>query len=219
MRFSSLPPSIRTLVSRKPSTIGLRTNAAGAQTVLYFGSSSTLKVIAVSFQGFIAAIWQTPVRSRSALLRLLFEANVSKTVSTLGPSSSAGCCSRASLIRMSSPLLATCRSIQHALRLWVAIVSVVVCILHGPSSHPTRTVPSRVVALCFLTDGLSMPRGYALFACRGSWVGDGGSQQAARVSQALSIAQYFCTMLGKSTHFSMRRRLMALRIPLSAQFL
>ena len=146
MRFNRLPPSMSTLVRRKPSTIGLSIKAAGAQTVLYFGSSPALKVIAVSFQGFIAAIWQTSASSRSALLRLLFEANVSKTVNTLGSSSSRGCWSGASLIRMSSPLLATCRSIQHALRLWVATVSVVVCILHGPSSHPSRTVSCRIVA-------------------------------------------------------------------------
>ena len=152
-------------------------------------------------------------------LRFLFETNVSKTVNTLGPSSSGGCCSGASLIRMSSPLLATCRSIQHALRLWVATVSVVVCILHGPSSHPSRTVLCHIVALCFLTVGLGVPRGYALFACRGSWVGTGGSQRATRVSQALSITQYFCTMVAKSANFSMRRRLMVLRIPSSAQFL
>ena len=150
MRFSPLPPSMRTLVSLKLSTMGLRTNAAGARTVLYFGSSPALKVIAVSFQGFIATIWQTSARSRSALLRLLFEANVSKTVNTLGSSSSGGCCSGVSLVRMSSPLLATYRSIQHALRLWVGMVSGVVCILHGPSSHPSRTVPHRVMGFYFL---------------------------------------------------------------------
>ena len=90
MRFSPLLLSMRTLVSRKPSTIGLRTKAAGARTVLNFGSSLALKVIAVSFQGFIAAIWQTSASSRSALLRLLFEVNVSKTVSTSGLSFSGG---------------------------------------------------------------------------------------------------------------------------------
>ena len=90
MRLSPLPPSMRTLVSRKSSMIGLRTKAAGARTVLYFGSSPALKVTAVSFQGFIAAIWQTSTSLRSALLRLLFEANVSKTVSTLGSLSSGG---------------------------------------------------------------------------------------------------------------------------------
>jgi len=155
-------------VSRKPSMMGLRTNAAGAWTVLYFGSSPALKVIAVSFQGFTAVIWQTSARSRSALLRLLFEANVSKTVNTLVSSFSGGCCSGVSLIRMSSPLLATCRSIHRALRLWVDTVSGVVCILHGPSSHPSRTVPCRVMGLCFLTVGLGVPWGCALFACRGS---------------------------------------------------
>ena len=168
MRFSLLPPSMRTLVSRNPSTMGLRTNAAGTRTVLFLGSSPALNVIAVSFQGFIAAIWQTSARSRSALLRLLFEANVSKTVNTLVSSFYGGCCSGASLMRMSSPLLATCRSIQQALRLWVATVSGVVCILHGPSSHPSRTVPCRVIGLCFLTVGLGVPQGCALFACKRS---------------------------------------------------
>ena len=133
--------------------MGLRTNAAGAQIVLYLGSSLALKVMAVSFQGSIAVTWQNSARSRSALLRLLFEANVSKTVNTLMSSFVGGCCSEVSLIRMSSPLLATCRSIQHALRLWVATVSGIVCILHGPLSHPSRTVPCSVMGLCFLTFG------------------------------------------------------------------
>ena len=130
-----------------------------------------------------------------------------------------GCCSESSLIRISSSLLATCHSIQHALRLWVATVSFVVCILHGPSSHPSRTVSCRIAALCFLTLVLGVPRGCALFACRGSWVGTDGSQRAARVSQALSITLYFCAMVAKSANFSMRRRLIALRIPSSTQLL
>ena len=163
-----MPPSMRTLVSRNPSTMGLRTNAAVARTVLYFGSSPALNVIAMSFQGFISAIWQTSVSSRSTLLRLLFEVNVSKTINTLELSSTGGYHSESSLIRISSPLLATCRSIQHALRLWVATVSGVVCILHGPLSHPSRTVPCNVMGLCFLTVGLGVPRGCALFAYRGS---------------------------------------------------
>jgi len=71
-------------VSRKPSTIGFKTKAAGAQTDLALGLSSSVKVIAVSFQGFIAATWLTSVRSRSALLRRLFEEKVSKTVNTFG---------------------------------------------------------------------------------------------------------------------------------------
>ena len=148
--------------------MGLRTRAAGARTVLYLGSSLAFKVMAVSFQGSIAATWQTSARSRRALLRLLFEANVSKTANTLLSSFAGGCCSGVSLIRMSSPLLATCRSIQHALRLWVATVSGVVCILHGPLSHPSRTVSCNVIGLCFLTVRLGVPRGRVLFACRGS---------------------------------------------------
>ena len=167
MRFSPLSPSMRTFVSQS-SMMGLRTRAAGARTVLYLGLSLALKVMAVSFQGSIAATWQTPVRSRRALLCLLFEANVSKTADTLLSSFAGGCCSGVSLIRMSSPLLATCRSIQHALRLWVATVSGVVCILHGPSSHPSRTVPCRVMGLCFLAIRLGVSRGCALFV----WTSD-----------------------------------------------
>ena len=122
MRFSTLPPSMSTLVSQKPSTVGLRTKAAGARTVRNFGSSLALKVMAMSFQGFIAATWKTSARPRSALLRLLFEAKVSKTVSIV-LCSLARCCSALWLSGRSSPLLATCRSIQHALRLWVGMVS------------------------------------------------------------------------------------------------
>ena len=43
MRFNPLPPSMSTLVSRKPSTIGLRTNAAGARAVRNLGSSLAFK--------------------------------------------------------------------------------------------------------------------------------------------------------------------------------
>ena len=179
MRFNPLPPSMSTLVSQKPSTIGLRTKAAGARTDRVLGSSLALKVMAVSFQGFIAATWQTSARSRGPLLHRLFEAKVSKTVNTLRPASSGGCCSEVFLVRISSPLLATCRSIQHALRLWVGTLSGVVCILHGPLSHPSRTVPCSVMGLCFLTVRLGVPRGCVLFACRMSWVGTDGSQRAA----------------------------------------
>ena len=162
MRFNPPPPSMNTLVSRKPSTIGLRTKAAGARTVLYFGSSLALKVIVVSFQGFIAAIWQTSARLRSARLCLLFEAKVLKTVNIV--LLSAGGCSGVFWMRRSSSLLATCRSIQHALRLWVGMLSGVVCILHGPSSHPSRTVPRPVMGLYFFAIGPGVPRGCALFA-------------------------------------------------------
>ena len=165
MRFNPLPPSMSTLVSRKPSTIGPRTSAAGARAVQNLGSSLALKVIAVSLQGFIAATWQISAMLRSVRLRLLFdvkvsktvntvllfEANVLKTVSTLRSSSSGGCCSAVFLVRISSPLLAACRSIQHALRLWLDMVSGVVCILHGPSSHPSRTVPRPMLDLYFFT--------------------------------------------------------------------
>ena len=154
-----MPSSMITLVSRKPSRIGLRTNAAGARTILNFGSSLALKVMAVSFQGFLATTWQTSARPCSALLRLLFEAKVSKTVNTLRSSSFMGRCSAVFLVRRSSPLLATCWSIQHALRLWVGTVSGVVCILHGLSSHPFRTVLRPVMDLDFFTIGLGAPRG------------------------------------------------------------
>ena len=144
--------------------IGLRTKAAGARTVLNFGSSPALKVMAVSFQGFIAAVWQTSACLRSALLRLLCEANVSEAANTLRLLSSWGCCSGVFLVRISSPLFATCRSIQHALRLWVGMLSGVVCILHGPSRHPSRTVPRPIMGLYFFTIGPGVPRGCALFA-------------------------------------------------------
>ena len=141
-----------TLVSRKPSTIGLRTNAASARTVWNWGSSLALKVIAVSFHGFIFATWQISARFRWARLRLLFEAKVSKTVSTV-LFSLAGCCSALWLTRRSSPLFATCRSIQHALRLWVGVVSGVLWSLHGPLSHSSNTVPRPGVGFGFLGIG------------------------------------------------------------------
>ena len=119
--------------------------------------SLALNVMAVSFQGFIAATWQTSARSRSALLCRLFEAKVSKTVNTLRSSPSRGCCSEVSLVRISSMLLATCRSIQHALRLWVGTVSVVVCIFHGLSSYPSRTVSRPIMGLVFFTMGSGAP--------------------------------------------------------------
>ena len=112
MRFNPLPPPMSTLVSRKPSTIGLRTRAAGARTDWNWGSSLALKVIAVSFHGFTFATWQISAKLRCARLRLLFEVKVSKTVSTV-LCSLAGCGSVLWLSRRSSPLLATCRSIQH----------------------------------------------------------------------------------------------------------
>ena len=118
-----MPPSMSTLVSRKLSTIGLRTSAAGARAVRNLGSSLALKVIAMSLHGFIAATWQISARLRSVHLRLLFDVKVSKTVNTI--LLSPGWCSVASGMRRSSPLLATCRSIQHALRLCVGMVSAV----------------------------------------------------------------------------------------------
>src|SRR3954469_18146189 len=124
MRFNPLPPSMSNLVSRKPSTIGLRTKAAGNQVAQNLGSSLALKVIAVSLHGFIAATWETSARLRSARLHLLFEAKVSKTVNIVLLFST-GWCSAVLLMRIFSPLLATCRSTQHALRLCVGTVSAV----------------------------------------------------------------------------------------------
>ena len=110
-------------MSRKPSTIGLRTSAAGARAVQNLGSSLALKVIVMSLHGFIAATWQISAMLRSVRLRLIFDAKVSKTVNTVLLST--GWCSVAFGMRRSSPLFATCRSIQHALRLCVGMVSVV----------------------------------------------------------------------------------------------
>ena len=151
MRFNPLPPSMSTLVRRKPSTIGLRTNAAGARAVQNLGSSLALKVIAVSLHGFIAATWQISTRLRSVRLRLLFDAKVSKTVNTV--LLSMGWCSVASGMRRSSPLLATCRSIQHARRLCVGVAPSILWILQGPLSHPSSTVPYPIEGFCFLLFG------------------------------------------------------------------
>ena len=147
MRFNPRPPSMSTLVSRKPSTIGLRTKAAGSWAVRNLGSSLALMVIAVSLHGFIAGTWQTSARLRSARLRLLFEAKVSKTVNTV--LLSMGWCSTVFWMRRSSLLLATSRSTQHALRSCVDMVSVVLWIFQGPLSHPSNTVPRPVVGFCF----------------------------------------------------------------------
>ena len=110
-------------MSRKLSMIGLRTSAAGAQAVPNLGSSLALKVIAVSLHGFIAATWQILEMLQSVRLCLLFDKKVSNTVNTV--LLSMGWCSVVFGIRRSSPLLATCRSIQHAQRPWVGIVSAV----------------------------------------------------------------------------------------------
>ena len=45
------------ILGREPSTIGLRTNGAGARVVRNLGSSLALKVIAVSLHGFVVATW------------------------------------------------------------------------------------------------------------------------------------------------------------------
>src|SRR3954469_19749870 len=121
MRFNPLPPSMSTFARRQPSTMGLRTNAAGALAVLNLGPSLALKVMAVFLHGFIVATWWTSVRLRSALFRILLDAKVSEIVRTVLEFS--GWLSLVSGIRRSSPILATCRTIQHALRLCVGAVS------------------------------------------------------------------------------------------------
>mgnify|MGYP005816798603 CR=1 FL=1 len=112
------------------------------------GSSLALKVIAVSLHGFIAATWQISAMPRSVRLCLLFDAKVSKTVNTV-LMFSAGWCSAVLSMRRSSLLLATCQSIQHALRLCVGMVSAVLWTLQGPLSHPSSTVPRPVKVFCF----------------------------------------------------------------------
>src|SRR3954468_10984136 len=97
--------------------MGLRTNVAGALVVRNLGSSLALKVMALLLHGFIVATWWTSVRLRSALFRILFDAKVSEIVRTVLRFS--GWFSLVSGIRRSSPILATCRTIQHALRLCV----------------------------------------------------------------------------------------------------
>src|SRR3954466_11870094 len=121
MRFNPLAPSISTFARRQPSTMGLRTNAAGALDVRNLGSSLALKVMAVLLHGFIVATWWTSVRLRSVLFRILFDAKVLEIVRTVLKFS--GWFSLISVIRRSSPILATCRTIQHALRLCVGAVS------------------------------------------------------------------------------------------------
>src|SRR3954467_3244374 len=117
MRFNPLPPSMSTFARRQPSTMGLRTNAAGALAVRNLGLSLALKVMAVLLHGFVVATWWTSVRLRSALFRTLFDAKVSEIVRTV--LKFLGWFSLISGIRRSSPILATCRTIQHALGLCV----------------------------------------------------------------------------------------------------
>ena len=175
-----------TLASRKLSTIGPRTKAAGARAVQNLGSSLALKVIAMSLHGFIVATWQTLARPRSARLRLLFEANVSKTVNIVFLS--VGRCSEAFWVRRSSLLLATCRSTQHALRLCVDMVSTVLWILQGPLSHPSNTVPRPVVGFCFFVIGSGDLRECTLLVRTGGFVRVGAPQNFVWVFQALSMA-------------------------------
>src|SRR3954468_1706157 len=101
--------------------MGLRTNAAGALAVRNLGSSLALKVIAVLLHGFIVATWWTSVRLRSALFRIFFDAKVFVIVSTA--LKFLGWFSLFSGVRRSLPILATCRTIQHALRLCVGAAS------------------------------------------------------------------------------------------------
>ena len=73
--------------------------------------------------------------------------------------------------------------------------------------------------LLFFVIGSGDLREYNLLVRMRGLVRAGGSQNFVWVFQVLSIAQYFCTMAAKSAKCAMSRRLMALRIPLSVQFL
>ena len=149
---------------------------------------------------------------------LLFEAKVSKTVSTvLCPL--AGCCSALWLARRSSPLFAICQSIQHALSLRVGIVSGVLWSLHGPSSHSSNTDPRPGVGFGFLGIGSDDLREFVRLVRTKVLVRAVLSQNPVWVFQVLYIAQYFCTMIAKSVKWTMSRRLIALRSPFSVQFL
>ena len=129
-------------------------------------------------------------------MRLLFEAKVSKTVSTvLG--SLVGCCFALWPARRSSPLFATCRSIQHALRLWVGVVLGALWSLHGPSSHSSNTVPRPRVCFGFLGTRSADLREFACLVRTKVLVRAVLSQNYVWVLQVLSIAQYFCTMVAK----------------------
>ena len=151
-------------------------------------------------------------------MRLLFEAKVSKTVSTV-LCSLAGCGSALRHSRRSSPLFATCRSIQHALRLWVGIVSGVLWSLHGPLSHSSNTVPRPGAGFGFLGIELVDLREFGRLARTKVLVRVVLSQNSIWVFQALSIAQYFCAMVAKSAKCTTSWRLIALRIHLFVQFL
>ena len=163
-------------------------------------------------------MWQISARFRWDRLRLLFEAKVSKTISTV-LFSLAGCCSALWLTRRSSPLFATCRSIQHALRLCVGVVSGELWSLRGPLSHSSNMVPRPGAGFGFLGIELVDLREFGRLVRTKVLVRDVLSQNSVWVFQALSIAQYFCTMVAKSTKCTMSRRLIALRIPLFVQFL
>ena len=121
--------------------------------------------------------------------------------------------------RRSSPLFATCRSIQHALRLCVGVVSSVLWSLHGPLSHSSNTVPRPGAGFGFLGIELVDFREFGCLVRTKVLVRPVLSQNSLWVFQALSIAQYFCTMVAKSAKCTMSRRLIALRSPLFVQFL
>ena len=162
-------------------------------------------------------MWQISAMLWSVRLHLLFDAKVSKTVNTVFLST--GWCFVVFGRSTSSPLLATCRSIQHALRLCVGMMHGVQGILHGLLNHPSSMVPRPVKGFGFFVIGLGDLRERTLLVWTRGLVRAGGSQNFVWVFQALSIAQYFCTMAAKSVKCTMSRRRMALRIPLSVQFL
>ena len=76
-----------------------------------------------------------------------------------------------------------------------------------------------VVGFGFFVIGSGDLREYTLLVRTGGLVRVGGSQNFVCVFHVLSIGQYFCTRAAKSAKCTMSRRLIALRIPLSVQFL
>ena len=145
---------------------------------------------------------------------MLFDAKVSKTVNTvlvlLGWLPGA---------RKHSPLLATCRSIQHARRLCVEVAPSVLCILQGLLSHPSSTVPFPLRGFYFFascTWCLSVMHPFvADWGCiRGRII-----PKPFSVSRKLSIAQYVRTMDARLAKRVISRRLTAFKIPLSVQLL
>lgn len=151
MRLRPLPPSMSTLVSRKPSTMGWRTSAAGAWQVRGLGSSFSSKVIGVVAHGCAAVTWYIWLSSRRAFFLLLFEVNVSYTIRTLWSRGEASYYLTGDVRpKIGSPYLATCLTTQQARSLWVGFASSKTeCIGHGLSSNSSSTD----LGLVFLSSG------------------------------------------------------------------